>query len=111
MLAIIIFTVFAIVVIFGVVDLKKSKLSPQHKVIILTAVGVLLSVSLLISALKETRHLTFSLLKSNMNQVERRFTELPNYKYKYDLQVSEPFNQIYYPTNYPLYNDIALNSR
>ena len=52
MLTIVIFTVFAILLVFGVLDLKKSSLPYQQKVLIFTLVGFLLSVSLLISALK-----------------------------------------------------------
>lgn len=52
MISIIVFTVFAFLVIYGVIDLRRSKFSETQKTLILTVVGVLLSVSLLISALK-----------------------------------------------------------
>lgn len=74
MISIIVFTVFAVVVIYGVIDLRKSKFSEEQKNLILVVVGLLLSISLLVSNLKETRHFTFSLLKTNLNEVERKFT-------------------------------------
>lgn len=106
-----VFTVLAALVVYGVLDLRKSKFSSEHKTLILAVVGLLLSVSLLVSALKSTRHLTFSLLKSGSNDAERLFSELPEFSYKYSLPVSEKFNEIYYRTNYPHYTSITTNRK
>ena len=97
--------------VYGLLDLRRSKLSPSTKTLILTIVGILLSLSLLISTLKENRHLTFSLLKTNLNILEQKFTQLPPYTPKYNLTIPDPINEALYIPNYPLYNEIQISNR
>jgi hypothetical protein len=67
--ALIILLLFSAVIVLGVVYIKNAKLDEPTKAKILLLIGMLLAVSIAISAFKEKRYITFSLLKSDINEV------------------------------------------
>jgi hypothetical protein len=65
--ALIILLLFSAIIVLGVTYIQNAKLEDPIKAKILLLVGVLLAVSIAISAFKEKRYITFSLLKSDIN--------------------------------------------
>lgn len=96
---------FSAVVVLGIFYIKDAQLDELLRARILLLVGVLLAVSIAISAFKEKRYITFSLLKSDINEVERLFTTLPKqYRAKYaalSKRIDDQWNRDFFTTNYP----------
>ena len=88
---------FSAIVVLGVLYIKDANLDEVLKGRILLLVGILLATSIAISAFKEKRYITFSLLKSDINEVERLFTTLPSsYLHKYSVlskRIDEGWNR------------------
>lgn len=95
------------IVVLGVLYIKDAKLDDLMKVRILLLVGVMLAISLTISAFKEKRYITFSLLKSDINEVERLFTTLGReYRHKYswmEKRIDDGWSESFFRTNYASY--------
>ena len=109
---IILLVLFSVIVILGVLYVKDSRLDEVGKSKILLLVGVLLAISLTISAFKERRYITFSLLKSDINEVERHFTHMPheyNDKFKNLAKSSSVPVDEFYTANYPNYNSVPTD--